>query len=115
MDQETLSKNGSHQHKWRSFLLNKGRKVVQELREAGLDRISVSLNAHNKETYNRVCKPEFENAYENVIRFILKAKEQLETEITTVTIPEVNVSDIEEMAIEIGVEFRLREYQPCFW
>jgi len=77
-----------------AYLLNKGRNVIEELKEAGLDRISISLNAHNKETYNYVCKPKFENAYENVIRLIEKAKTQFDTEITTVTIPEVNISEI---------------------
>jgi wyosine [tRNA(Phe)-imidazoG37] synthetase (radical SAM superfamily) len=48
--------------------------VIEELKETGVDRISVSLNAHNKETYNYVCKPRFQNAYENVIKFIEKAK-----------------------------------------
>jgi len=34
------------------YLLNKGREVVNELKEAGVDVISVSLNAHDKETYD---------------------------------------------------------------
>jgi len=95
-------------------LLNKGRTVIEELREVGVDRISISLNAHNKETYNYVCKPKFENAYESAIRFIEKAKTQFDTEITTVTIPEVNISEIKKMATKIGIKFRLRKYQPCF-
>ena len=98
-----------------AYLLNKGRNVIEELKEAGLDRISISLNAHNKETYNYVCKPKFENAYENVIRFIEKAKRQFDTETTAVTIPEVNISEIKEMARKMGVKFRPREYQPCIW
>jgi len=98
-----------------AYLLNKGRNVIEELKEVGLDRISISLNAHNKETYNCVCKPKFENAYENVIRFIEKAKRQFDTETTAVTIPEVNISEIKEMARKMGVRFRPREYQPCIW
>lgn len=98
-----------------AYLLNRGRNVINELKEAGIDRISVSLNAHNKETYNHVCKPKFQNAYENVIKFIEKTKEQFDTETTTVTIPEVSISEIKEMARKIGVKFRPREYQPCFW
>ncbi len=97
------------------YLLNKDRNVVEELKEAGVDRISVSINAHNRETYNYVCKPKFENAYESVIEFVEKAKEQFDTEITTVTIPEVNISKVKEIARKIRVKFRLREYQPCFW
>jgi cyclic pyranopterin phosphate synthase len=98
------------------YLLNRGREVVRELKEAGVDRVIVSLNAHNKETYNEVCKPEFEDAYENVAEFIKKAKEGgLETEATAVTIPEVEISKVKELAEKLGVKFSVREYIPCFW
>ncbi len=98
-----------------AYLLNKNRNVIEELKEAGVDRICVSLNAHNKEAYNHICKPEFEDAYENVIKFIEKAKTQLDIEITTVTTPEVNISEVRNMTGKMGVKFRLRKYQPCFW
>jgi TatD DNase family protein len=96
-------------------LLNKGRRVVKELKEAGVDKISVSLNAHDKATYNQVCKPEFENAFENVLEFIEKAREEFDVEITTVTIPEVDIPKVREMARKLGVGFRVREYIPCLW
>ena len=44
------------------YLLNKGRNVIKELKKAGIDKLSISLNGHNKEIYNQVCKPIFENA-----------------------------------------------------
>jgi len=98
------------------YLLNKGRDVVRELKEAGVDKVSVSLNAHDKATYNQVCKPVFEDAYENVLEFIKKAKEEgLETEATAVTIPEVDLAKVKELAERIGVKFSVREYIPCFW
>ncbi len=98
-----------------AYLLNQGRNIIEELKEAEVDRISVSLNAHNKKTYNHVCKPKFRNAYENVIKFIEKASTRFDAEITTVTIPEVDAAKVKEMATEMGVKFRLREYEPCFW
>ena len=98
------------------YLLNSGKDVVKELKKAGVDKISVSLNAHNKSTYNQVCKPRFENAFEGVLEFIKKAKEEdLETEMTAVTIPEVDLSKVRQLAKRMGVAFRLREYIPCFW
>ena len=98
------------------YLLNKGRDVVRELKEAGVNKVSVSLNAHNKATYNQVCKPVFEDAYENVLEFIKKAKEEgLETEATAVTIPEVDLAKVKELAERIGVKFSVREYIPFFW
>jgi len=98
------------------YLLNKGRDVVLELKEAGVDKVSVSLNAYDKATYNQVCKPVFEDAYENVLEFIKKAKEEgLETEATAVTIPEVDLAKVKELAERIGVKFTVREYIPFFW
>jgi cyclic pyranopterin phosphate synthase len=98
------------------YLLNKGREVARELKEAGVDKVSVSLNAHNKETYNEVCKPVFKDAYENVLEFIKKAKEEgLETEATAVTIPEVEIAKVKELAESMGVKFSVREYIPFFW
>jgi cyclic pyranopterin phosphate synthase len=98
------------------YLLNKGRDVVRELKEAGVDKVSVSLNAHDKATYNQVCKPVFEDAYENVLEFIKKAKEEgLETEATAVTIPEVDLAKVKELAENMGIKFTVREYIPFFW
>jgi cyclic pyranopterin phosphate synthase len=98
------------------YLLNKGRDVVQELRDAGVDKVSVSLNAPNKETYNQICKPTFEDAYENVLEFIKKAKEAgIETEATAVTIPEIEISEVKKLAETLGAKFSVREYIPFFW
>ncbi len=98
-----------------AYLINRDREVVEELKEAGLDRVSVSLNAHDTQTYDLVCKPQLENAFDAVLEFIEKARRQFDTEITTVTIPEIDISRIEELAKKLQVSFRLRNYEPCFW
>jgi TatD family-associated radical SAM protein len=85
------------------------------LKEAGVDRISVSLNAHDNETYIQVCKPQFEKVFENVLKFIKKAGGEFDTEVTTVAIPEVDIQKVKEMAGKMGVKFRVRQYVPCFW
>ncbi|MEM3699637.1 MAG: TatD family nuclease-associated radical SAM protein [Candidatus Bathyarchaeia archaeon] len=97
------------------FLINKERDLLNELKEAGVNRISVSLNAHNKEIYNQICKPAYENAFESILEFLEKAKGNFETEITAVAIPEVEISKVEEIAKKLGVKFRLREYIPGSW
>ena len=97
------------------YLLNLGREVVLELKEVGVDEVSVSLDGQDKETYNKICKPVFADAYEAVLKFIQKAKELIDVEITAVRIPEINVSEIERVASQLGVRFRLREYIPCFY
>jgi TatD DNase family protein len=83
--------------------------------EAGVDRLSISLNAHNKQTYDYVCKPNFENAFENVLRFIRMAGKKLNTEITAVTIPETDITKMRKIAANMGVRFRARQFIPCFW
>lgn len=98
------------------YLLNKGIDVVNELKSAGVTKVSISLNAHNKEVYNQICKPETKDAYENVLDFIIRAKEVgLETEATAVRVPEVEITKIKELAESLGVKVVLREYIPLFW
>lgn len=97
------------------LLLNENRDVLRELKEAGVNRISVSLNAHNKETYNQICRPAFNNAFESILEFVKKAKENFDVEITVVAVPEVDIAKVEEISREFGVRFRLREYIGGFW
>ncbi|MEM1590036.1 MAG: TatD family nuclease-associated radical SAM protein [Candidatus Bathyarchaeia archaeon] len=98
-----------------AFLLNKGRNVVEELKAAGIGKVSVSLNAHDKETYNQVCRPKFEKAFESILEFIENAKKLLDVEVTFVRIPEVDIQAAEEIVKRLGVKFRVREYIQPFW
>jgi cyclic pyranopterin phosphate synthase len=95
-------------------MLNPQRPVPKELKAAGVTKISVSLNAQNESVYNEICRPKIENAYNAVLEFINQAKQELETEVTAVTTPEVDLQKIEKTAQEIGVKLRIRPYIPCF-
>jgi TatD family-associated radical SAM protein len=97
------------------YALNVGRDVVAELKAAGVDKVSVSLNAGDEETYNEVCKPSFAGAYAVVLEFIENAKRHLDVEVTAVTTPEVDLHKVEALAKQMGVKFRLRQCIPCFW
>ena len=97
------------------YRLNFNRDVAAELKAAGVDKVSVSLNAGDKETYNEICKPTFIDAYEVVINFIRKAKLLLDVEATVVRMPEVDIAKAEAVAYGLGVNFRVREYIPCFY
>lgn len=98
------------------YLLNPGRNVAKELKKAGIDAVSVSLNGHERKIYRQICKPSFENAYESVLDFIRRAKqEELEVEITCVRVPEIDVSKIRDLALRLNVKFRVRAYIPCFY
>lgn len=97
------------------FLIHPNRNVIKELKEAGVDKISVSLNAHDKETYDQICKPAFNNAFKSVLNFVKKAKNVFSVEITAVALPEVDLSKIEELAKKLNVHFRRRDYIQGFW
>lgn len=97
------------------YLLNPSCEVIEELKAAGVSRVSVSLNAHDEETYNQVCRPIFRNAYESVMEFVKRARDFFDTEVTAVSIPEVDVAKMEELASSLGVRLRLRQYIPCFY
>jgi len=96
-------------------LLNPKRNVVAELKAAGVERVSVSLNAGDEDTYNEVCKPNIAGAFEAVLEFIQKAKQTFEVEVTAVTTPEIDIHKVEELADKMDVKFRLRPCIPCFW
>ena len=97
------------------YALNVGRDVAAELKATGVEKVSVSLNAGDEETYNEICKPVFAGAYIAVLDFIDKAKRVLDVEVTAVTTPEVDLHKVEALAKQMGVKFRLRQCIPCFW
>lgn len=94
-----------------ALLLNQGRDVIGEMKGAGIDAVSVSLNGHDEESYNRICRPTFKDAYKSVISFIQALREaKIDVEITAVDLPEINTSKIKDFAEKIGAKFRLREF-----
>jgi TatD family-associated radical SAM protein len=97
------------------YLLNPGRDVAAELKSAGVDRVSVSLNAGDKGTYIEICKPNFPDAYEAMLEFIRKAKLVLQVEVSAVRLPEVDLAKVKAVADGLGVPFKVREYIPCFY
>ena len=97
------------------YLLNPNVDVVKELKKAGIDKVSVSLNASNQEVYNNICQPKLNHAFNAVIDFIKKAKKELDVEVTAVGITEIDIRKISEIAEKIGVRFRRREYVPFFY
>lgn len=97
------------------YKLNPGRDVACELKAAGVDKVSVSLNAGDKETYDEICKPTFPDAFEAVLDFVRRAKLVLLVEVTAVRLPEVDLEKAKVVADGLGVAFRVREYIPCFY
>ena len=97
------------------YVLNRGRDVAAELKASGVDKVSVSLNSGDRETYMEICKPTFAGAFEAVIDFVQKAKSTLEVEVTVVRMPEVDIAKAQAVSDQLGVKFRIRDYIPCFY
>ena len=85
------------------------RNIIPELKGL-VDSVSISLDAQDAETYNRICKPYFPQAYEEVLRFTRKVKDAVpDVQVTVVNLPDVDLIKCEEIAKELGVRLRVRE------
>jgi TatD DNase family protein len=88
-----------------------GRNILPEL--AGLvDVVSVSLNAADPETYQRLCNTPFGAAgFEGVCEFLREATKHIPQVVASaVTVPGLDVEKVRELAVSLGVEYREREY-----
>jgi TatD family-associated radical SAM protein len=87
------------------------RNIAAELKKAGLDTISISLNAHNEETYNQLCRPANPQAYHSMLSFARDAKKAgIRTRLTIVNLPVVDIEECMKIAEEIGADFKIRGY-----
>jgi TatD DNase family protein len=85
------------------------RNIIPELRGI-VDSISISLDAHDEETYNRICKPVFTNAFSEILQFIRQARETIpEVVISVVTMEGVDLEKCREIAEGLGVPLRIRK------
>ena len=85
------------------------RKIASEL--AGvIDEVSISLNTDTEDRYNEECKPRFGTImYKHVLEFITDCVAAgIETEITCLDLPGVDVKKCEAIAKSLGAKFRLR-------
>lgn len=89
------------------------RNVIPELKGL-VDEFSISLNGENETLYNELSQPKIKNAYEEMKSF---AKEAVEAGIkTTLSVVtgykdyKINVTECENIAKEIGANFRNREW-----
>lgn len=94
-----------------AYLMHPGRNVPEELKEAGVSKISISLNAESAEKYAEICKPLFgKKTYASILKFIEDCARILETEATIVDIWQVDRQKCEQMARKLGAKFRAREF-----
>jgi len=90
-------------------LRNKDRKVAKELREAGMDSVSISLNAESQEKYDLLCRPSLEGAYRAVLDFARECKRYLHhVTLTALDLEDIDLSECRRIAKDLGCEFRVR-------
>lgn len=89
-------------------LINK-RNILPELHGL-VDSLSISLNAQDEETYNKLCRPIFKGAYQAVIDFIREAKRYIPYVIVTVVEMEgVDIDACRKIAEQLGVTTKIRK------
>jgi TatD DNase family protein len=85
------------------------RNILPELKGL-VDSVSISMNAQDAETYERVSRPSFPNAYSGVIDFILEAKNYIpHVQVTIVTAEGVDAAQCQQIADRLGVPLRIRK------
>ena len=95
-----------------ALLIYPDRDVPRELADAGLDRIQISLNAQNEDTYLRLCQPKFGRiAYRSILDFAEQCKPYMRVELSAVDIPGVDIDACKGIAERMGVEFRVRVFK----
>jgi TatD DNase family protein len=86
------------------------RNILPELKGI-VDRISISLDAHDQETYNRICRPADKNAFKAILEFIKEAKQYIpEVTVTVVDIEGVDIGKCRKIAEDSGVGIRIRKH-----
>jgi len=89
-------------------LINK-RNILPELKGI-VDIASVSLNTQDAESYNRICRPVFENAFAEIVDFIRKAKKYIaDVQATVVEMEGVDIDKCRRLTDELGVKLRVRK------
>lgn len=83
-------------------------------RLAGIDTLSISLNAKDGKQYDEICKPAFEGAFEAVKQFASLSKNHVGEVVLSVVDTVISPEDIEkcrEIAEGIGIPLRVRHYE----
>jgi TatD DNase family protein len=92
--------------------VREGRDVPPELARAGLDAVSVSLNAADAATYARICpSPHGEAAWEAVREFVRSSVRCIpDVAASCVALPGLSEAECRRAAEALGARFRWRPY-----
>ena len=87
------------------------RNIIPELATV-IDSVSISLNAPDAESYQKVTRPQFENAYEGMLDFAEECNHTLShTQLSIVDVlPAEDIKKCQEIADSRGVYLKVRKY-----
>ncbi len=88
-----------------------GRSICEELKGL-IDTICISLNTNTEEEYQELCNSSFDGtAYASLLSFIKEAKKFIpDVMVSIVGMPGIDIEGCRKIAEELGVRFRVREY-----
>lgn len=87
------------------------RNIIPELATV-IDSVSISLNAPDAESYQKVTRPQFENAYDAMLDFAEECNHTLShTQLSIVDVlPAEDIQKCQEIADSRGVYLKIRKY-----
>jgi len=87
-------------------------KPTAEMLEGAVDIVSISLNQCDKEKYNAVTRPKWEDGFDAMISFAADCKKYVPKVMFTVVdvIPPEDISKCKALAMSLGIELRVRPY-----
>lgn len=88
-----------------------GKDIAPLLGDA-VDIVSVSLNAGSSEEYNRLCRPEWDDSYDEMLRFASECKKYVPEVMFSVVdvIPADEIERCRGIADRLGIYLRVRKY-----
>jgi TatD DNase family protein len=84
------------------------RNILPELHNL-VDSLSISIDAPDREAYERVCVPMFSNAFDGILDFIRESKKYVPSiQLTVVDTGDIDTGKCKNVAEDLGVGFRIR-------
>ena len=83
-----------------------------KLLEGAVDIVSISLNSGNREDYNKVTRPKWEDSFEAMLRFAEDCKKYVPKVMFTVVdvISEREINESKAISEKMGIPLRIRAY-----
>lgn len=76
-----------------------------------VDALSISLNAPNDNTYQKISHCLYPFAFKAILDFIKECKKYIpQITLTFLELPEIDIEECKKLAQDLGVEFRIRKY-----